>query len=433
MIEIVDSDDIERRQQKLQILLRRGVAFDSDLIAQVSRILNDVQTRGDDALIDYTAQFDGVQLQREELQVKEETLERSAANVDPNVLSALRRAIKNVREFHERQLERSWEIEPAPGIMLGQRVRPIESVGLYIPGGTAAYPSSVVMNVIPAQVAGVARIAVTTSPRNIRSNPAVAAALKELKVNEVYSVSGAQAIGALAYGTATVRAVHKIIGPGNRFVAAAKKLVFGAVGIDSLAGPTEVVIVADESARPEFIAADLLAQAEHGDDAAAVLITSSKRLGDAVALEIRRQVRSLARTEIIQRSLEQFGLILITNNINESCAIANQLAPEHVQVMTTNADQDAQQLKHAGTIFIGSHTPTALGDYFAGPNHVLPTGGTARFSSPLGVSDFLKRTNVVRYSKEAMHQAAEPVATLATAEGLQAHAQSALIRLDEVR
>src|SRR4030095_6588567 len=246
-------------------------------------------------------------------------------------------------------------------------------------------------------------------------------------------VSGAQAIGALAYGTATVRAVHKIIGPGNRFVAAAKKLVFGAVGIDSLAGPTEVVIVADESARPEFIAADLLAQAEHGDDAAAVLITSSKRLGDAVALEIRRQVRSLARTEIIQRSLEQFGLILITNNINESCAIANQLAPEHVQVMTTNADQDAQQLKHAGTIFIGSHTPTALGDYFAGPHHVLQTGGPARFSSPLGVSNFLKRTNVVRYSKEAMHQAAEPVATLATAEGLQAHAQSALIRLDEVR
>ena len=433
MIEIVERGDIVRRQQKLQLLLRRRVAFDSDLTAQVSQVLNDVRTRGDAALIDYTAQFDGIKLQREDLRVNEERLERLAANVSLDVLSALRRAIQNVRDFHERQIEHSWEFEPASGIRLGQRVRPIDSVGLYVPGGTAAYPSSVIMNVIPALVAGVPRIAVTTSARNIRSNPAVAAVLKELKINEVYSVSGAQAIAALAYGTETVRAVDKITGPGNRFVVAAKKLVFGAVGIDSLAGPSEVVIVADESARPEFIGADLLAQAEHGEDAAAILLTHSKPLAEAVAVEIRRQVVSLARADIIQKSLDQFGLILITDNIDESCAIANELAPEHVQVMTKNADEDAGKIKHAGTIFIGSNAPTALGDYFAGPNHVLPTGGTARFSSPLGVSDFIKRSNVVRYSKEAMRVSAAAVAALATVEGLQAHAQSALIRLDEVR
>ena len=433
MIEIINSADKERRQQKLNQLLTRGVSFDADLIAQVSGILDSVRYHGDDALIDYTRRFDGVELQPEDLTLNEEVIERVAAGVDDNVLSALRRAIQNVREFHQRQLESSWEIEPTPGVVLGQRVQPIESVGLYVPGGTAAYPSSVLMNVIPAQVAGVPRIAVATPPRSVASNPAVAAALRELNVNEVYSVGGAQAIGAFAFGTKTVRAVHKITGPGNRFVAAAKQLLFGVVGIDSIAGPTEVVIVADDSVRAENVAADLLAQAEHAEDSAAVLITPSMRLAESVLLEIGRQMRALSRAAIIRKSLEQFGAILITDSLNEALELVNQLAPEHVQVMTTDADRDSQQIKHAGAVFVGQHSPTALGDYFAGPNHVLPTGGTARFSSPLSVHDFIKRTNVIRYSSEALRDAAGSIATLATVEGLQAHAQSALIRLSEVR
>ena len=432
MIEIINTNDKERRQQKLEKLLARGVSYDPELIKQVSGILSDIRTRGDDALIDYTARFDGVQLQPGELQVSEESLERAAAGIEAKVLEAMRLAIENIRKFHQRQLENSWEIEPSPGIMLGQRVQPIESVGLYVPGGTAAYPSSVLMNVIPAQVAGVRRIAVATPPRNLASNPAVAATLRELRINEVYSVGGAQAIGAFAYGTNTVRAVHKITGPGNRFVAAAKQLVFGVVGIDSIAGPTEVVIVADDSARAEYVAADLMAQAEHAEDSAAVLITTSMHLAEAVLVEIGLQMRALSRSEIIRKSLEEFGVILITDNLDEAFELVNQLAPEHVQVMTADADRDSQKIKHAGAVFIGQHTPTALGDYFAGPNHVLPTGGTARFSSPLTVHDFIKRSNVVRYSAAAFRDAAASIATLATVEGLHAHAQSALIRLGEV-
>ena len=433
MIEIVNKDDTNRRQHRLDQLLSRGVAFDPELMAQVAGILDDVRRRGDSALIDYTARFDGVQLRSNELRVSEESLETWAAEVDQNVVDALRRAIHNVRKFHERQLESSWEINSDPEIKLGQRVQSIDSVGLYVPGGTAAYPSSVIMNVVPAQVAGVRRIVVTTPPKNLAANPAVAAALKELKVTEIYSVGGAQAIAALAYGTETVSSVDKIAGPGNQFVAAAKQLVFGVVGIDSIAGPTELVIIADESARAEFVAADLLAQAEHGEDSAAVLITTSPHLAEAVLMEVGWQIRSLARGEIIRRSCERNGLILIAESIDEACDLVNKLAPEHVQVMTSDADGDAQKIKHAGAIFIGPQTPTAVGDYFAGPNHVLPTGGTARFSSPLGVHDFMKRTNVIRYSAAAMRAAAESIATLATVEGLQAHAHSAVIRLDKAR
>jgi histidinol dehydrogenase len=289
------------------------------------------------------------------------------------------------------------------------------------------------MNVIPAQVAGVSRIAVTTPPRNLASNPAIAAALRELNVNEVYSIGGAQAIAALAYGTQTIQPVHKITGPGNRFVAAAKQLVFGVVGIDSIAGPTEVVIVADDDARAEYVAADLLAQAEHAEDSAAVLITTSAHLAEAVLMEIGRQLRALPRADTICKAFEEFGAIFITGTLDEAFELVNRLAPEHVQVMTADADRESLKIKHAGAIFIGQHSPTALGDYFAGPNHVLPTGGTARFSSPLNVGDFMTTTNVVRYSAEAFRNAAECISTIATVEGLHAHAQSALIRIGEVR
>ena len=433
MIEIINTNDKERRRQKLEKLLARGVSFDPQLITQVSSILDDVRRRGDEALVEYTARFDGVQVQPSQLRIDEASLESAASTVAPKVLEAIRRAIQNIREFHQRQLNRSWDLEPGPGIMLAQRVQPIESVGLYVPGGTAAYPSSVLMNVIPAQVAGVPRIAVATPPLNLASNPAVAAALRELNVNEVYSIGGAQAIAALAYGTQTVEPVHKITGPGNRFVAAAKQLVFGVVGIDSIAGPTEVVIVADDSARAEYVAADLLAQAEHAEDSAAVLITTSARFAEAVLMEIGCQLRALPRADTIRKAFEEFGAIFITDTLDEAFALVNRLAPEHVQVMTADADRESLKIKHAGTIFLGQHSPTALGDYFAGPNHVLPTGGTARFSSPLSVGDFMTITNVVRYSAEAFRNAAECISTIATVEGLHAHAKSALIRIGEVR
>jgi histidinol dehydrogenase len=335
-----------------------------------------------------------------------------------------------VRAFHERQREESWEMETANGVRLGQRITPIDRAGLYVPGGTASYPSSVVMNVVPAQVAGVERIIVATPPRTLSENPAVAAALLELNATEVYAVGGAQAVAALAYGTETIPRVDKITGPGNRYVAAAKKLVFGVVGIDSIAGPSEVVVVADETARADFIAADMLAQAEHGVDASAVLLTTDEKLAFTVAAEIEQQAQSLSRFSMLEKSLAEFGAIIVVDNLAEACEVANELAPEHLEIMTRDAESVAAGVRHAGAIFLGEHTPEAVGDYFAGPNHVLPTGGAARFSSALGVYDFVKRTSILRYSSGELRHTAQMIAALAHAEGLDAHARSALIRLE---
>ena len=407
-------------------LARRSVALDAELMSVVGAIIDDVQARGDVALIEYTARFDEVELK--EIRISEEELRCCAAGVDEGVRRALRDAIQNVREFHERQVEKSWTINPREGVRLGQRITPLERVGLYVPGGTAAYPSSVVMNVVPAQVAGVERIVVTTPPRTLSESPAVAAALVELNVNEVYAVGGAQAIAALAFGSETVPRVDKITGPGNKYVAAAKKLVFGVVGIDSIAGPTEVVIVADETARAEFVAADLLAQAEHGEDASAVLITTSEALARDVVEEVTRQAQSLSRREIVEASLRDYGAIVLVETLDEACALVNELAPEHVEIVTNDDEAVATKIRHAGAIFFGSYTPEAVGDYLAGPNHVLPTSRTARFSSALGVYDFVKRTSLLRYEAEAFEKVAESVAVLAECEGLGAHARSASIR-----
>ena len=434
MIEIIRSQDKERLAARLQAIHDRNIAFDDALVSEVAAIIRDVRTRGDAALIDYTARFDKVQLQTSDLRVAEDTLHRSAEKVDDFVLESLREAIANVRVFHEHQREESWEIttvEAAEGVRLGQRISPIAKAGLYVPGGTAAYPSSVVMNVVPAQVAGVSRIVVTTPPRTLAENPAVAAALVELNITEVYAVGGAQAIAALAYGTETVPRVDKITGPGNKYVAAAKKLVFGAVGIDSIAGPSEVVIIADDSARADFAAADLLAQAEHADDASAVLLTTSEQLARETAREVKLQSTSLSRRTILERSLAQYGAIVLVASLDEACAIANELAPEHLELMTDDNERVATQISDAGAIFFGPDTPEALGDYLAGPNHVLPTGGTARFSSALGVYDFIKRTSLLRYSGSAISRSAGRIAALAAAEGLDAHARSALIRLEQ--
>ncbi len=412
-------------------LAARSVTLDTGLMKVVSSIIDDVRVRGDKALIDYTRLFDKVELGRSELRVGAKELRRSAEQVDKRVLGALREAIKNVRAFHERQVEESWSFPPSEGVWVGQRITPLERVGLYVPGGTAAYPSSVVMNVVPAQVAGVKRIVVTTPPQTLSQNPAVAAALLELGVTEVYGIGGAQAIAALAFGTKTVPRVDKITGPGNKYVAAAKKLVFGVVGIDAIAGPTEVVIVADNTARPNFIAADLLAQAEHGEDASAILITTSESLAHEVAKQVEEQVESLPRREIVMSSLRDYGAIVLVETLDEGCSIVNELAPEHVELVTSDDEATAQQIRHAGAIFFGAYTPEALGDYLAGPNHVLPTGRTARYSSALGVYDFVKRTSLLRYSKEAFGLAAASVAVLAECEGLAGHGRSALIRSEE--
>jgi histidinol dehydrogenase len=423
------------RQSERQVLREfmdhqaaRSVAIDAELLKVVAAIVDDVRARGDRALVDYAARFDGIDQKQSELRITESELRRVAETTDERVFGALREAIRNVRAFHERQLEKSWTITPAEGISLGQRIAPLERVGVYIPGGTAAYPSSVVMNVVPAQVAGVERIVVTTPPRSLSENPAVAAALLELNITEVYAVGGAQAIAALAFGTETIPRVDKITGPGNKYVAAAKKLVFGVVGIDAIAGPTEVVIVADETARPDFIAADLLAQAEHAEDASAILITTSESLANNVGREVRQQLESLPRHEIAQASLKEYGAIVVVETLDEACSIVNELAPEHVEIVTSDDEVIANKIRHAGAIFFGAFTPEAVGDYIAGPNHVLPTGKTARFSSALGVYDFVKRTSLLRYSEQAFESVAESVAVLAECEGLSGHGRSALIR-----
>jgi histidinol dehydrogenase len=318
-------------------------------------------------------------------------------------------------------------------VILGQRVTAIERAGLYVPGGAASYPSSVVMNVVPAQVAGVNRLMVATPPRTLEENPAVAAALVALDVTEVYAVGGAQAIAALAYGTETVPRVDKITGPGNRYVAAAKKLVFGVVGIDSIAGPSEVVIVADDTACASYVASDLLAQAEHSEDASAILLTTSEALALEVVRTLSIQMRELPRVAVIEESLTRYGAIIVVENMEEACALVNELAPEHVEIMARDEAGIASRIRHAGAIFLGPDSPAAVGDYMAGPNHVLPTGGAARFSTGLGVNDFLKRTNTVKFSAAELERTAPMIAALAHAEGLDAHARSVLIRQEENR
>jgi len=429
MIETINSNDRQTWATKLKRIRERSVALNAQLMNDVAKIIHNVRIEGDAALIEYAALFDGVTMNQSELRMDEAKLSELSKQVDEKLLSALRDGIANVRAFHERQRESSWEIAPTNGVRLGQRIMPISKAGLYVPGGTASYPSSLIMNVVPAQVAGVERIVVATPPNALQQNPAIAAALIELGVTEVYAVGGAQAIAALAYGTETVAAVDKITGAGNRYVAAAKKLVFGVVGIDSIAGPSEVVILADDNARADFIAADLLAQAEHDEDASSVLITTSETLAREVAAELDRQLSALPRKAIAEKSLAQFGALIVVSDLDEGVSIINDLAPEHLEIVTGEDEAIAAKIKNSGAIFFGSYTPEAVGDYFAGPNHVLPTGGAARFSSALGVYDFMKRTSMLRYSREALAECADKISTLASAEGLAGHARSAMIRV----
>ncbi len=431
MIELLSSREKDRLAATLARIRNRSVAFDEALLSKVSAIMREVRARGDAALIDCAARFDGCIMQSAELRIDEKDLRRTASRVEPRVLEAIREAIQRVRAFHELERQQSWVVETAPGVFLGQRVTAIERAGLYVPGGTAGYPSSVVMNVVPAQIAGVDRVIVSTPPRTLEKNPAVAAALVELGVTDVYAVGGAQAIAALAYGTQTVPRVDKITGPGNRYVAAAKKLVFGVVGIDSIAGPSEVVIVADDGASASYVASDLLAQAEHSEDASAILLTTSNALALEVVRELGVQISKLPRAGSIEESLIRYGAIIVVDAIEEACAIVNDLAPEHLQIMARDEEEIALRIRNAGAIFYGPHSPAAVGDYLAGPNHVLPSGGTARFSSGLSVNDFLKRTNTVKFSAAELKRAAPSISALAHAEGFDAHASSVLVRLEE--
>ncbi len=402
--------------------------FQQNIENTVHEIIQDVRRRGDEALCDYTKRFDEFDLTPESMRVYEEDIHRYASDADDELVEILQQAAKNIREFHNQQVEDSWEYYAGDGIRLGVRQTPIQRAGIYIPGGKAAYPSSVLMNVIPAQVAGVERIVAVTPPRALEENPLVAAALKLLNLNEAYRIGGAQAIAALAYGTQTVPQVHKIVGPGNAYVQSAKRHVYGVVDIDMVAGPSEVAIVADETCDPAWIAADLLAQAEHDEMAGVWLICWSRELAASVFDEVQVQLDLLDRNDIARVAVIDRGIIFIVQSEDDAIAIVNHIAPEHVEVLMAEPDHVSDNIKNAGAVFIGRYAPTVVGDYFAGPSHVLPTNRTARFFSPLGVPDFVKRTSVIRYSGRAIERFGEMIEKFAIAEGLTGHAKSITIR-----
>ncbi|PID00914.1 histidinol dehydrogenase [Sporosarcina sp. P29] len=420
---------IIRGAEFIEELLRRNDSNQTDLEfdRNVLSIIDKVRSEGDSAVLDFTERFDGVKL--DSLIVTEEEINEAEQAVPAGFYRALRAAKERITTYHEAQKEQSWFLNPNEGIMLGQKVTPIDSVGLYVPGGKAAYPSTVLMNALPAKIAGVGRISMVTPPqRDGKINPHVLVAAKEAGVDRIYKVGGAQAIAALAYGTETIEKVVKITGPGNAYVARAKKWVFGDVAIDMIAGPSEICVVADAHTNPIYAAADLLSQAEHDERAAAVCITTSETFASELSKEVARQLAELERKEIATQSIEQFGRIIIVDSLKEAFDIVNRLAPEHLELMIDQPMEHLAAIRNAGAIFLGQHSPEALGDYMAGPNHTLPTSGTAAFSSPLGVYDFMKKSSIIYYSENALAEVAEDVITLADAEQLTGHANSIKVR-----
>ncbi|PGT82142.1 MULTISPECIES: histidinol dehydrogenase [Bacillaceae] len=394
----------------------------------VQSIIATVREEGDSALFSYTEKFDRVNLSN--LKVTEEEFTAAYETLDEELVEIIREAAANIRVFHEKQKRESWISYDDNGTMLGQKITALDAVGVYVPGGTAAYPSSVLMNVIPAQVAGVKRIVITSPPNEQGTLPAgVLVAAKELGISEIYKVGGAQAIAALAYGTETIAAVDKIMGPGNIFVALAKREVFGIVDIDMIAGPSEIVVLADETAKPNEIAADLLSQAEHDKNSSSILVTTSMKQAEEVKAEVEKQVETLPRKEIAKASVEAYGHIYVADDLETAIAVVNELAPEHLEVLTENPLGSLNDIRHAGAIFLGRYSSEPVGDYFAGPNHVLPTNGTARFSSPLNVDDFMKKSSIISYSEKAFLNNYSKVAKLARLEGLEAHARAMEERL----
>ena len=422
----------ESTRDILENLLKRSPNNYGKFESAVAEILEKVKSEGDEALFSYTKQFDKVEINKDTIRVTEEEIKEAYDTIDPALLDVIRKALVNIRTYHEKQIQNSWFTSTTNGTMLGQKVTPLNRVGVYVPGGKAVYPSSVLMNIVPAKVAGVPHIVMTTPPgKDGKVCASTLVAAREAGADEIYKVGGAQAVGALAYGTASIPKVDKIVGPGNIFVALAKKAVYGYVSIDSIAGPSEILVLADETANPRYVAADLLSQAEHDELACAILITTSQEFADKVDQEVKGFVEVLSRKEIIQKSLDNFGYILIAEDMDEAIEAANEIAPEHMEIVTANPFEDMMKVKNAGAIFIGEYSSEPLGDYFAGPNHVLPTNGTAKFFSALSVDDFIKKSSIVYYSKAALRDIHKDIVQFATSEQLTAHANSIAVRFEE--
>lgn len=422
----------DTKKNILEDLLKRSPNSYGEYEGTVNEIIENVRINKNQAVFEYTEKFDKADINADNILVTEAEIEEAYTLVDSSLVEVIRRAIVNIREYHEKQKQYSWFDSKPNGTILGQKVTPLSIVGLYVPGGKAAYPSSVLMNVIPAQVAGVEKIIMCTPPdAKGKVTPTTLVAAKEAGVAEIYKVGGAQAIAAMAYGTESIPKVDKITGPGNIFVALAKKAVYGHVSIDSIAGPSEIMVLADETANPRYVAADLLSQAEHDEMASAILVTTSEELADRVSEEVDGFVKELSRKEIIQKSLDNYGYILLVKDMEEAIAVANDIASEHLEIVTKDPFQVMTKIKNAGAIFLGEYSSEPLGDYFAGPNHVLPTNGTAKFFSPLSVDDFVKKSSIISYSREALEPIHKDIVQFATAERLTAHANSIAVRFEK--
>lgn len=425
--------DEASKKNILNDLLKRSPNNYDKFADSVNEILSNVKENGDKALFDYTKQFDKADINASNIKVTEEEIKEAYDSLEnPELVDIIRKSLNNIKTYHEKQKQYSWFDSKPDGSILGQKVTALSRVGVYVPGGKAAYPSSVLMNVIPAKVAGVEEIVMVTPPgRDGKVNPNTLVAAKEAGVDVIYKVGGAQAIAALAYGTETIKKVDKIVGPGNIYVALAKKAVFGYVSIDSVAGPSEILVIADETANPRYVAADLLSQAEHDELASAILVTTSEKLAEQVSKYVDMFVAKLKRTEILKKSLENYGYILVADTMKDVIDTANEIASEHLEIITQNPFDIMTRIKNAGAIFLGENSSEPLGDYFAGPNHVLPTNGTAKFFSPLSVDDFIKKSSIISYSREALEPLSDDIQKFAKAEGLTAHANSIRVRFEE--
>lgn len=422
----------EARTNILENLLKRSPNSYGEFEGRVNEIIENVRVNRDAAIFDYTKRFDGADINAENILVTEDEIKEAYEKVDEKLLTVIRKALVNIRKYHEKQRQYSWFDSEESGIILGQKVTALEKVGVYVPGGKAVYPSSVLMNIVPAKVAGVKTIVMTTPPgKDGKVNPATLVAAKEAGVDAIYKVGGAQAIAALAFGTESVPKVDKIVGPGNIYVALAKKAVFGFVSIDSIAGPSEIMVLADETANPRFVAADLLSQAEHDEMASAILVTTSRDLAEQVSKEVEGFVAQLSRKEIIQKSLDNYGYILVAESMDEAIATVNEIASEHLELVTKHPFETMTKIRNAGAIFVGEYSSEPLGDYFAGPNHVLPTNGTAKFFSPLSVDDFIKKSSIISYSREALEPIYKDIVQFAECEQLTAHANSIRVRFED--
>lgn len=423
--------DEQSKQNILADLLKRDPNNYDSYADTVQEIVDQVKTRKDEAVFEYTKRFDGADINASNVRVTEEEIQEALTLVEPSLLDIMKKAMKNIRDYHQMQVQHSWFDSKPNGTLLGQKVTALESVGVYVPGGKAAYPSSVLMNILPAEVAGVKRIVMVTPPgKDGKVNPVTLIAAHLAGATEVYKVGGAQAVAALAFGTESIPRVNKIVGPGNIFVALAKKAVFGHVSIDSIAGPSEILVLADETANPRFVAADLLSQAEHDELASSILVTTSMELAENVSKEVDAFVQVLSRKEILEKSLDNFGYILVVDTLEAAIETANEIASEHLEIVTKNPFEVMTKIQNAGAIFIGEYSSEPLGDYFAGPNHVLPTNGTAKFFSPLSVDDFIKKSSVIYYSKEALEPIHKDIIAFAEAEHLTAHANSIKVRFE---